>query len=263
MPVATMARGGIQRSVKAVAALAPAGAGSTVLIYHRVGPGSSEMTVPVEVFAAQMAEVAAHGVGILDDFVGGAAPRSVVTFDDGTADIVDNALPVLVEHRVPMTLYLATDFVERHVDFPAYGTPITWAGLRECLSTGLVTIGSHTHTHTLLDRVDAVVAAEELDTSIKLIEDRLGLTPAHFAYPKAVLGSAEARREVAARFVTAAVAGTRPNRPGATDLQRLHRTPIQRSDGMRFFRRKLAGGMRFEDDLRRLANRVRYRGASA
>ena len=36
----------------------------------------------------------------------------VVTFDDGTADFVDVAVPILVRHRVPATLYLATAFVE-------------------------------------------------------------------------------------------------------------------------------------------------------
>jgi hypothetical protein len=85
---------------------------------------------------------------------------------------------------------------------------------------------------------------------------------AHFAYPKAVMGSAAADAAVRARFDSAAVAGTHANRYGATDPYRLARTPIQLSDGMRWFRRKVAGGMRFEDDVRRLVNRRRYAGAT-
>ena len=50
---------------------------------------------------------------------------------------------------------------------------------------------------------------------------------------------------------------------GATDRWRLARSPVQRSDGLEFFRHKVRGGMRLEDDVRRLANRVRYLGASA
>ena len=44
-----------------------------------------------------------------------------------------------------------------------------------------------------------------------------------------------------------------------TDPYRLHRSPIQASDGDRWFTAKARGGMRFEDDLRRTANRLRYR----
>ena len=55
-------------------------------------------------------------------------PMVAVTFDDGTADFAEVALPVLVEHRVPVTLYVATDFVERGIAFPDDGAPLTVAG---------------------------------------------------------------------------------------------------------------------------------------
>jgi hypothetical protein len=101
--------------------------------------------------------------------------------------------------------------------------------------------------------------ADELDRSNDLIATHLGAVPAHFAYPKAVLGSPAAQAEVGNRYRSAAVAGTRPNRFGRTDLHRLARSPIQVADGMEFFRAKVAGGMRLEDDLRTAANRWRYR----
>ena len=61
-----------------------------------------------------------------------------------------------------------------------------------------------------------------------------------------------------ARFDSAAVAGTHGNRYGATDPYRLARSPIQVSDGTRWFRRKVAGGLGLEDTLRRALNRRRY-----
>ena len=70
-----------------------------------------------------------------------------------------------------------------------------------------------------------------------------------------------AATEVAARFRTAALAGSRPNRPGRTDLQRLSRTPIQTSDGTDWFRRKALGGMRLEGVLRSVLDRRRHAGA--
>jgi hypothetical protein len=111
----------------------------------------------------------------------------------------------------------------------------------------------------VLDRLDAKASVEELDRSKKLVEDRLGRGCLDFAYPKAPAPSPAADTAVRARFRSAALAGTRPNRPGRTDPYLLARSPVQRSDGMRYFEKKLAGGMAFDDTLRRAANRWRYR----
>jgi peptidoglycan/xylan/chitin deacetylase (PgdA/CDA1 family) len=263
---------------KRVAVLAdhvrPRAEGIVILIYHRVG-GRSPVSVdlPTPLFAEQMEHLAEHAdvVGldeVADRLAGpepaepGPRPAVAITFDDGTADFVDEALPVLVRLGLPVTYYLATDFIEQQRPFPDEGLPMTWAAVGEAVATGLVTIGSHTHTHALLDRTSAQAAADELDRSIELIGARTGTAPAHFAYPKAVLGSPAAEGEVRRRFRTATVAGTRANRHGHADLHRLTRSPVQVSDGMGFFARKASGGMRLEDDLRGIVNRVRYRGAT-
>ena len=64
-----------------------------------------------------------------------------------------------------------------------------------------------------------------------------------------------------ARFRSATIAGSRAN-PVGTDPHRLHRTPIQVADGMRWFRRKASGGLRVEDAARQVLNRGRYTGAT-
>jgi peptidoglycan/xylan/chitin deacetylase (PgdA/CDA1 family) len=140
---------------------------------------------------------------------------------------------------------------------------MSWTAVRDTLATGLVTIGSHTHTHALLDRLPEERLDEELSRSTGAIEDHLGVTPEHFAYPKSVAPSAAADRAVHARFRSAALAGTRPNRYGRTDPYRLARSPIQAGDGLRWFRAKALGGMSFEDDVRRVLNRWRYSGADS
>ena len=138
--------------------------------------------------------------------------------------------------------------------------------MRDACSTGLVSVGSHTHRHRLLDRITAADAADELDRSIELIGERLGNPPLDFAYPKAVPGTDEVVRLVRDRFRSAALAGTRvnpyPSAGRAADPYRLMRSPIQVSDGMQFFERKLAGGMALEDTVRRALNRARYAKAS-
>jgi peptidoglycan/xylan/chitin deacetylase (PgdA/CDA1 family) len=266
-------QGQVQQLVKWTAAAADTvrrPRGLVILIYHRVG-GHTPVSVdlPRPLFAEQLAALAAGwapvtldvAVGLLTGPGPPPGPSPVcLTFDDGTADFVEEALPELVAQGIPATLYVATDFIEAGREFPDHGRPVSWAGLRDALTTGLVTIGSHTHTHRLLDRIDGPEAAGELDRSIGLIEDRLGVACGHFAYPKALLASSAAEQEVRRRFRTAVLARTRPNPYRTSDLHRLRRSPVQVADGMRWFRRKAAGGMALEDDLRSLRNRRRYAG---
>ena len=265
------AKQALKWSVHTLDRLTPRRRGVTVLIYHRVGGRTPlDVDLPLATFEHQMEALAASGrLRSLDDALDaldGTEPASpgddpiVVTFDDGTADFAELAHPVLERHRIPATIYVATDFVDRGVDFPNDGRPLSWSALRDTAASGLVTVGSHTHTHALLDRLPASSVADELDRADALIAEHVGGPVRHFAYPKAVAGSSPADAAVRARYRSAALAGTRPNPYGATDPHRLARAPIQTSDGMRFFSAKVDGGMRFEDTLRDAANRWRYRG---
>jgi peptidoglycan/xylan/chitin deacetylase (PgdA/CDA1 family) len=201
----------------------------------------------------------------LDLLRGGVVPERdpvVVTFDDGTADFAERAAPVFLRYGIPVVLYVATAFVEHQWSFPHNGVPLSWAALRDLVATGLVTVGSHTHTHALLDRTDGSAAAE-LDQSIGLIEDRLGVEARHFAYPKGVEGSSFAAAAVRHRFTSAALSDVGVNRYGRADPYRLARSPIQVSDGMRWFTHKLHGGLALEGTLRRALNHRRYAGLAS
>lgn len=253
----------------------PKAPGDVILAYHRVGGHTpSPVDLPTAMFERQMAHLcAAVDVMTIDElraYHRHGQNRSqhgvVLTFDDGTADFVDVVLPVLIRYSLPATLYLATGPVDTQRSYPADGRPASWDGLRDAVSTGLVTIAAHTHTHRILDRCTPAEARAELDTCIGRIEDELSVTPRHFAYPKALASGAHgstAEALVRERFDTAAIAGTKPNVRGSSDLWRLHRSPIQNADGWEGFRRKVAGGMATEDDVRRVINLVRYRGKTS
>jgi peptidoglycan/xylan/chitin deacetylase (PgdA/CDA1 family) len=260
--------------------LVPPPAGVTVLLYHRVGGGTrGEVDLDPGAFERQLAHLAdEHDVLGLDEAAALLRPEPaeewtptddvdtgrsavVLTFDDGTADFTDTVVPALVRNRLPATLYVASRFVDGPEPFPWGAPPASWSALRDAVSSGFVNIGSHTHGHLLLDRLDGSRIADELDRSIDLIGEHVGVAPRHFAYPKAVPGGPAAEIAVRRRFATAALAGNRVNRPGRTDLHRLWRTPVQRSDGFEHFVQKAAGGHRVEGELRMLAARVRYLGA--
>lgn len=227
-----------------------------VLLYHRVGVGRSEIDMPTGAFERHIAALAAREhVRSLTDALANDEGGVVVTFDDGYRDFYDHALPLLVRHSVPAVLYLATGLIDG-VSPNALG--LSWAQLAEAVSTGLVTIGSHTHGHADLSRADERSAEDEMRRSKELIEDRLGVACSDFAYPWAV-GSAEADRVARRLFRTAALGAWRMNRRGRTDPYRISRMPVLRSDGQLFFRAKVAGRLGGEALLYRAARRGPWR----
>lgn len=245
----------------------PPQAGVVILAYHRVG-GVTELELDLDatVFRDQMAFIASEiGAQSLDNAVSELSqPAStqssgvVVTFDDGTVDFMQHALPALVDHAIPATYYIATEFIEDQRSFPDAGCPLTWSALEEALSTGLITVGSHTHSHAVLDKLSVGEAAAEIDRSCGLIEDRLGVPARHFAYPKGVFGGSEIETLIVDRFESASLANCVVN-PFGADPHRLERSPIQRSDGMRYFSKKVRGGLRLEGAVRGVVNAKRYR----
>ena len=244
-----------------------------MLLYHRVGGGSGlQVDLPVSVFDEQMSLLAGTGRVVGLDValarlaegspVGAGPDPVVVTFDDGTADFADNALPVLEKYKVPATAYLATGFIEDARPFPDEGRPLSWSAVRDAVATGLVTLGSHTHNHSVVDHLSVGELERELDLSVELIGERVGVAAEHFSYPKAVVNTASAARAVRSRFRSAAIAGTRANVYGAADPYRLTRSPVQRCDGLRWFGRKAVGGMRLEGTVRHGYDRLRYARAT-
>jgi peptidoglycan/xylan/chitin deacetylase (PgdA/CDA1 family) len=131
---------------------------------------------------------------------------------------------------------------------------MTWAQVTEAVSTGLITIGSHTHTHADLDRGTRAQMEDELRTSKQLIEDNLGIACDDFAYPHAVV-SAQADQLVREHYKTAAVGGWRKNLSKTLDPYAILRIPITRLDGRVFFRAKLKGRMGAEAALYRVTQR--------
>ncbi len=113
---------GILRS--GIAALARLGgkSGLMVLIYHRVLPEPDPMLPDVPdaaMFAMQMATISRYFrvaplQQALDDLRQGrlSVPTVAVTFDDGYADNLETALPVLQRFDVPATVFVAPGFLD-------------------------------------------------------------------------------------------------------------------------------------------------------
>ena len=262
-------RRGIKRGLAAASLpdrLRPA-RGATLLIYHRIGGGTpDERDLPTPDFEAQVEVLTRHRVVSLDTALdeldaGDDAPKVVLTFDDGFADLYTSAWPLLREAELPFTLYVTTAYLDGTMHWPGStsqhpGPALTWAQLEELAASPLVTIGNHTHTH---PRPEAL-SAEELDRCSGLLERRLGTVPAHYAFtwgvpvPHAV----ELLRE---RFRSAATGQVGRNLPGADPIV-LARVPVRGSDPLPFFQAKLHGGLGAEHAYERIVRTAKRLGAS-
>ncbi|MBP0454426.1 polysaccharide deacetylase family protein [Kitasatospora sp. RG8] len=272
---AAAASGGIRAQVKRQLARAVGGRpgeGATVLIYHRVGGGSpDELDVATSDFTAQadlLAELPPGRVVPLDEAVdrieaGRRTPSTVLTFDDGFADVYENAWPLLRERGLPFTVYLASGHVGGEMRWEgstakASGAPgLSWEQLREMSASGLCTVANHTRSHA---RPELLTTAE-LDACNDDVEQHLGARPRHYAY---TWGVPVPHMEPAlhARFRTAATGEVGRNTPGGNPV-RLCRVPVRRTDPIDFFRAKLYGRLTPERAYARIVATAKAVGARA
>lgn len=256
----SLLRQAAKASFAAADLLLPAPKGPRVLIYHKVGTSTGEqMEVSREDFVWQLnwlvgnREIVDLETAVRRWTEPGADQMVVLTFDDGYEDTYTTAFPLMRERGIPFTLYVATDMIGRGSEVGAQ--PLSWQQIGEMLDAGLLTLGAHTHTHRDLRAVEYEDVLRELEISNDIIEQRTGVTPRHFAYPWGYWAE-QAHRAVAETYETAVLGA--PLWRSDFDAHQIFRFPIQLSDGARWLRARLSGGLLMEEWLRR---RLRgYRG---
>ncbi|GAA2751641.1 polysaccharide deacetylase family protein [Kitasatospora cinereorecta] len=249
----TPAPAGLRTRIKqqlARAAGSVPGEGATLLIYHRVGGGTGdELDVATADFTAQvdlLAELPPGRVVSIDEATDRLradrrTPSTVLTFDDGFADVYQNAWPLLRERNLPFTVYLASGHVGGEMRWEGStakgaGAPgLGWEQLKEMAASGLCTVANHTRSHARPE----LLSAAELDGCGDDVEQHLGTRPRHFAYTWGV-PVPHMEHALRARFRTSATGQVGRNLPGQ-DPARFLRVPVRRTDPIDFFRAKLYG----------------------
>ena len=92
----------------------------------------------------------------------------------------------------------------------------------EALDPGLITLGSHTLSHAMVDSLTAEEAEDEIVGSRRMLENRLDREVAHFCYPNGRIGPL-AEQFVRAAYLTAVTTFTTRLPPHTADPHRLPR----------------------------------------
>jgi peptidoglycan/xylan/chitin deacetylase (PgdA/CDA1 family) len=244
--------------------------GLRILFYHRVADDPDELAVSPRRFAAQMDRLVADDLLALDieeavaQHGEGRGARVVgLCFDDGYADVAENALGVLERHRFSATVFLPTGVIDGTVALSWYEHPppmLSWEQVRALDRAGTLRFGAHTVTHPNLTAIDDDAARREIAGSKAALEARVGHPVTTFCYPAGLFGARERCLVAEAGFRLATSCEPGVNTP-ETDPLALRRLQVMRRDRMLDFRAKVAGGHDTPGRLRAAYRRLRF-GAS-
>lgn len=158
--------------------------GVAILAYHRVCDDNEMYSVSPKQFAEQMNYLQQQGYTAIslaemaDAFSGVKKLPSkpiVITFDDGYADNLLTALPIMEQYGMKGTVFIISGSVGQ----PEY---LSWEQAAQLQVRG-VEIGSHTVSHVALGEVSDAQKRDELLQSKKLLEGQLSTSVNFLAYP--------------------------------------------------------------------------------
>ncbi|MDD0852517.1 polysaccharide deacetylase family protein [Halobacteriovorax sp. GB3] len=169
-----------------------------ILYYHSIGKSLNRegLRVDTDEFEKQIKYLVENYIVVhLDEIANlvksskNAHKYAAVTFDDGYKDNFDVAYPILKKYNCPATIFIASGFVKKEVEFTEGGEKLIPLELNDIKSMNddLVRFEAHTHTHISLNEITLDEVTYELERSVKEIEQMCGRKPTHFAYPNGAI----------------------------------------------------------------------------
>ncbi len=167
-----------------------------ILAYHRINPyyQNDALTVSPLQFEQQIKYLQNRGYKFipLKDYVplkskNPHAKLCCLTFDDGFADNLWFAMPILEKHKIPAIIFITTGFIGINQILPRYRDMekdrfLTWEEIKKMIGSNIL-FGSHTLSHPHLTQIDESAAWDEIMKSKEIIEEKIGRNVEYFCYP--------------------------------------------------------------------------------
>ncbi len=153
-------------------------------MYHRFNEDKYPSTnIQIDVFKKQLEIIKKEGIKFVNpkNFAESLKlnknERKVLfTVDDGLLSFYNNAWPILKEKNIPFILFVNT----REVGSFNY---MNWDQIQELYKSNLVEIGNHSHSHEYLVDENPKIIKEDILTSIRIFQEKLGKNSDFFSYP--------------------------------------------------------------------------------
>lgn len=208
-----------------------------VLCYHRFGPTVADsMTVTTAVFESHLQYLHDNGYTVIPlqtlvDYELGKAPPPppksiVITMDDGHRSVYEEALPLIKQYHVPVTLFIYPSAISNsHAPYA-----MSWEQLHALVDTGFFTIQSHTYWHPNFKIEKKRLSATEYDKFVTTqlqkskatLEKRFGSQVDVLAWPFGIYDDDLLDRAKAAGYIAAFSIDGKPVHEGSR-LQALPR----------------------------------------
>ncbi len=165
-----------------------------------------------------------------------------ITFDDGYADNLEFAAPVLKKYGFPATIFIASGYLDgagRQEKYYESWSYLTAGNIRELISSGFE-IGSHSCSHGLLTSLDDISLRREISDSKKVLEGVVNNKVALFSYPHGVFSKrVEAvLKEEGHIAACTSITGFNNNKSDVFELKRIE---IRGGDSLQDFINKIDG----------------------
>ncbi len=161
------------------------GSDSFILTYHSLDLSGSVISVTPETFREHMRLLAASGRPVVRLEEALTTPGAVaLTFDDGYLNFYDCALDILEQYGFPATVFVVSGRCGQVASWEGAAAEalMDWSHLAEAGKRG-VSIGGHSVSHPDLTHLPAAEMRVEIEDCRDTIRDKLGVSPASFAYP--------------------------------------------------------------------------------